>query len=205
MAIFNKNPLKIGIIQKSVHLGGFIPVQEIRRYVDMKRLLFLLSLIFILGCQTDETPLFIMEYVMEVPFEPSTNTAITYRVKQANIESTYDRKLLEHNLKTEDIKTVRVRSAVLYPDVQRVNYSILRKVDISIFEITDPDDLLVIAEEFPLPNERRGELPMLPGLPNLKRFVEQDFFGLDVGYVLRYPLTERQNNFIRLELEAIGF
>ena len=142
---------------------------------------------------------------MEVPFEPSTNTAITYRVRQRDVSSSFDKALGENNVKAEDVKTVRVRSAVIYPAAQRVNYSMLKKIDISIFENQDPDDLLVIAEEFPLPNENRSELPMLPGLPNLKRFVEQDFFGLDVGYVLRRPLSERLNNYIRLELEAVGF
>ena len=171
----------------------------------MKKLLVFLGLVLFLSCQKEETPLFIMEYIMEVPFEPSTNTVITYRVRERDISSTFDQMLNQNNLKSEDVKTVRVRKAVIYPAVQRVSYSILKKIDVSIFEITDPDDLLVIAEEYPLPNDNRNELPMLPGLPNLKRFVEQDFFGLDVGYILRRPLSERQVNYLRLELEAIGF
>jgi hypothetical protein len=159
----------------------------------------------ILGCRTEEDPLFIMEYVVEVPFEPSTNTVITYRIQHKNISSIFDRKLVENGLKSEDIKTVRVRSAVLYPASRKINYGILRRIDVSIFELIDPTDILVIAEEFPLPNESRDELPLLPGLPNVKSYVEQDFFGLDIGYVLRTPISEKYNNFIRLELEAIGF
>lgn len=164
----------------------------------------LIGVLTLASCTKEEIPLFTMEYIVSVPFEPSTNTTITYRIKQRNISSQYDKLLLENNIKPEDVKTVRVRSAVIYPAGQSVDYSVLRKIDISIFENADPDDLLVIAEEYPPLNERRNELPMLPGLPNLKSYLEQDYFGLDVGYILRRPISQRLDNFVRLELEVIG-
>lgn len=171
----------------------------------MKYWVLTILILCCLSCRKEETPLFIMEYNMNVPFQPSTNTAITYRVSQRDIISSYDRMLLDNGLTREDVKTVRVRSAVIYPVGRNIGYGILQRIEVSIFDPSDPDDLLMIAEEFPLPNDRRSELPMLPGLPNLKRFVELDFFGLDVGYVLRRPLSERIDNIVRLRLEAIGY
>ncbi|MDX1684052.1 MAG: hypothetical protein R3275_02390 [Saprospiraceae bacterium] len=146
-----------------------------------------------------------MEYSVPVTFQPSTNTAITYRVRHRDISSSYDKMLNENNLNAQDVKTVRVRSAEIFPTGRNISYGILRKIDVSIFELSDPDDLLVIAEEYPQPGDNRSELPLLPGLPNVKPFVEQDFFGLDIGYVLRRPLSERIDNIMRIEFEAVGF
>lgn len=170
----------------------------------MKIWIYALGFLMLFSCREDEEPLFIMEYYMNVPFQPSTNTAITFRVSQRNISSSFDQKLAENNLTADDIKSVRVRSAVIYPVNRVLGYGLLQRIDISIFDNSDPDDLLVIAEEYPLPNEDRDELPLLPGLPNLKSYVEKDFFGLDVGYVLRRPLSERIDNVVRLRLEAVG-
>lgn len=169
------------------------------------RNLTLILAVFILfsGCQEDETPLFTMVYYLDIPFVPETNSAKTLVVRDGRVISLFDEKLMENNLKAEDIQTVRVRSARLLPIDHNINYGVLARIEVNIFELSDPNDLLPIADLVPLPTEDRGPMPLIPGLPNVKRFVEQDIFGLDVGYRYRRPFQDRVMNRLELTLEAL--
>lgn len=171
----------------------------------MKRLfLLLLTTVVFLGCSKEETPLFIMEYTLDIPFFPEVNTAKTLVVRDDRVRSTFKKMLEENNLTSDDISIVRVRKAALLPLDHNLNYGLLRRIEVNIFDIHDPLDLLPIADLTPLTSENRGELRLIPGLPNIKEYVESTVFGLDVGYSYRAPFQEQVNNRLVLELEAIG-
>ena len=171
----------------------------------MKWIATLIIPLLFLGCQDEEMPLFIMEYTVDIPFFPETNTAKTLVVRDNQVRSLLDDKLAENNLKLEDVRSVRVRRASLFPLDHSLDYGLLRRIEVNIFELSDPDDILPIASLNPEINEGRGELLLLPGLPNVKPYLEQDFFGLDIGYSYKRPFQLNVNNTLRLELEAVGF
>lgn len=141
---------------------------------------------------------------MEIPFFPETNTAKTLVVRDDGMRSTFDEMLAENNLKSEDVQVIRVRSARLFPLDHNIDYGVMRRIEVNIFDLHDPNDLLPIADLQPLPSEDRGALDLIPGLPNILQYVEQPVFGLDIGYSYRRPFQLNVNNVLRLELEAIG-
>jgi hypothetical protein len=171
----------------------------------MKWMMTISFFLLFLGCRDEEMPLFIMEYTVDIPFFPETNVAKTLVVRDNQVRSLLEDKLGENNLKMEDVKTVRVRRASLFPLDHSLDYGLLRRIEVNIFELSDPNDILPIASLNPEINEGRGELILLPGLPNVLSYLEQDFFGLDIGYSYKRPFQLNVNNTLRLELEAVGF
>ena len=171
----------------------------------MHKYILLLVVVLTTSCKKDVNSLFTYQFEVQVPMFPSTNTVITYHVVDDFVVSQLEAKMTEHNVRFEDIKTIQPMDIQIYPLGRPLSYGILQHIRVDIFEVSDPDDLILLAEEYPRLNEPSGTMDLLPGLSNVKDIVSQDVFGIDVGYRLRHPLAESLSNVVRIKLDVVGY
>ncbi len=171
----------------------------------MPRVIFFALLLLMTSCKDEVNSLFTYQLEVEVVIKPSTNTTVTYHVADNFIVSELDQKMQEEGVTFEDIKTIRPMDIEIYPLGHNFSYDLLQHIRVDIFEVSDPDDLILLAEEYPRISEPSGSLALLPGLSNVKDIIAQDIFGIDVGYRLRYPQAETLRNIVRIRLDVVGY
>jgi hypothetical protein len=155
--------------------------------------LFLISALclFLSSCKKDDTtPAFDMTFRQEFTIQPGLSVFSTHHYYLKNLPTFYGQ-LLSDNNKTDAqitrIEPTQINLSAVFGDA---NFDFIEEASIRVYLESDPSDYLEFAYRFPVPLETGNNLGLIPGLANVKRFLSQDRYSVDISLRLRDTPTE---------------
>jgi hypothetical protein len=170
----------------------------------MKKSVLLLALIPLflhIHCNKDDevVPGFDMMYqqTFTIPAGIGIDAVHSFLIK--NIPTNYQTYLTQSNKEDTDIKGISVSQVVLRGMYGDADYSFIEEAKLRIYKENDPNDFIEIAYRYPTPLNPGNLLPLIPNLPEIKRFMTGPRFNVDLRLRLR-NITQFETD-TRLELQ----
>jgi hypothetical protein len=126
-----------------------------------------------------------MAYHQEFSIQVGLGTDVVHHFLFHNLTSQYQQYLTDHTKTDADI--VRIIPAVfaitgIYGDA---NFDYVDEITLRIFKESDPNGFVEVAYRYPVPLAPGNSLAMIPDLPDVKKFVSDPRFSLDLTIRLR--------------------
>lgn len=161
-------------------------------------LLILLLIVSGLSCKDDPSrELFTIGHAFDLEIVAGLNTLDTHIYRFQTVHSQYDQLLQANGLTTDDVETVTAKSADFGAIFSDVDLDFIREISVQMFESTDPDNRREIFYLDPVPGNAGTVIHPFPALPDVKLFVEDGQFGIEVWLNFRY--VPQQTTEMRLE------
>lgn len=119
-----------------------------------------------------------------------------------NIPTHYEQYLTQYNKADSAILQVITAQAVLSGTFGDANFDFVDKAVLRIYNENDPNDFVEIAYRFPVPLSPGNSLPLIPNLPDIKRFMSASRFNIKLILTLRNITQEETDTRIDLKLKA---
>jgi hypothetical protein len=153
---------------------------------------FLLTLcLFLSACKKEDTSQgFDMTFRQEFVIQPGLNVFSVHHYYLKSLPSRYTQLLAEHNKTDADILRIEPTQINLSGVFGDANFDFVEEASVRVYLESDPTDYLEFAYRYPVPLETGNNLGLIPGLANVKRFLSQDRYSVDVSLRLRNTTTE---------------
>lgn len=152
-----------------------------------KKLALALLLASLLACKKDNdlAPGFDMIYQQQFSIPAGLSEFVVHHFYFENLASRYDN-LLSENAKTDaDIKAILPIEAELVGVFGDANFDFLEEVSVRVYPASKPNSHLEFAYRYPVPLNPGNQLAIIPGLADVKTFLKEDRFNLDLALRLR--------------------
>jgi hypothetical protein len=156
------------------------------------KIFILLALtIFLSSCKEENTgPGFDMTFRQEFTIQPGLNVFSVHHYFLKSIPTHYNQLLDENNKTDADILRIEPSQINLSGVFGDANFDFIEEASIRVYLESDPTDYLEFAYRYPVPLETGNNLGMIPGLANVKRFLNQERVSIDISLRLRNTTTE---------------
>jgi hypothetical protein len=158
------------------------------------RSIFLLPLAMLLcfSCKKDEQvrPGFDMDYRHDFSILPGLGTFVVHHFQLNNIPSRYQTYLSENTKTDTDITRIISTQANLSGVFGDANLDFVEEVKINIYPEADPTDYVEFAYRYPVPLDPGNNLGLISNEQNIKRFLKESRFNVDVIFRMRKTTTE---------------
>ncbi len=166
----------------------------------MKRIYiqFILFFSLLVACKKPPVPVFTIEYPFSYEIPGGLSSFHRYS-KIFKVASSLDAALKANHLSREDVKQVLSHDMWLETaDGSIYNFGIFSEINIYISEIDNPGKRIEIAYVNPAVNEKRLRLRLLPGTANVLKYMDSEFFNIELVLTLRnISVNSRQNMFLK--------
>ncbi|MFN4253755.1 MAG: hypothetical protein ACK4Q5_01975 [Saprospiraceae bacterium] len=151
------------------------------------------------SCKKDDTPAgFDMQYRQEFSIPAGLSVFAVHHFYLKNIPSQYAT-LLDNNGKTDaDIAGIIPTKAELSGIFGDASFDFIEEASIRLYLEKDPTDYLECAYRLPVPLNPGNSLPLIPGLGDVKKYLSEPRFSVDVSLRLRRTTDEETTT--RLDL-----
>jgi hypothetical protein len=146
---------------------------------------------FLSSCKKEEIgPGFDMTFRQDFTIQPGLNVFSVHHYYLKNLTTHYTQLLDDNNKTDADITRIEPSQVNLSGVFGDSNFDFIEEASIRVYLESDPTDYLEFAYRYPVPLETGNNLGMIPGLANVKRFLNQDRISIDVSLRLRNTTNE---------------
>jgi len=165
--------------------------------------IFLLLTVFSISCHKDNNhPGFEMLYQQEFIIPAGIGSNVVHHFYFINLSTRYLQYLDQFSKTDADITQVVTSKSVLSGVFGDANYDFIDEVKLTLYDENDPNDKIEIAYRYPTPLTPGNTLPLIPNLPDIKRFMSKSRFSIDLALRLRNITQEETQT--RLDLQFIA-
>lgn len=167
----------------------------------LKNYLFLFLLVATIGCTKDDIPsAFTITTTVDVAIEPGLTTLNSHHYQILNIPTNYDQLLAASGYTAEQITGIQPARARLVSVFSSGSYAFLQDVEISVFDNTDPDFMILSFYRDNIPNDTGTELDLIPSLANVENLLSSATYSVDLN-LKRLRFSSPQAIETRLEID----
>ncbi len=150
------------------------------------------------GCQREIVkPLFEVESVATLTIDAGLNTIETHHYKIEDIASTLLAQLKTRNLSMDDIQVIKPQVVVFTSLDNETHFSFIQAVTVDIYTRKNPIEAEIAFQEF-IPLNTKSELTLFPSLLNIKEYLSEELFSIDIGLRVRSFLN--RNVDVRIDI-----
>lgn len=148
-------------------------------------LVCLTLLIGLQGCKREIVkPLFEVESVASLTIRAGLNTVETHHYIIEDIASTLLAQLETRNLSMDDIKVIKPQVIVFTSLDNETNFSFIQAVTVDMYTRKNPTRAEIAFQEF-IPLSTKSELTLFPSLLNIKDYLAEELFSIDIALRVR--------------------
>lgn len=153
------------------------------------------------SCKKDDLgPGFDMQYDRDFAIPPGSTPLVVHHFKM-DIPSAYQQYLSAHKLQDADVRAI-VASQASLTSLDNVDLSFIEQMYIRVYKDDSPSDFIEIAWRQPVPGDTGQTLGLVPNEPNVKEYLIEQRFKVDVGMMLRRTTQEEIPVRMRLQFRA---
>lgn len=156
------------------------------------RLALILLATSLVGCKKDNdlAPGFDMIYQEQFGIPAGLSDFVVHHFYFENIPSRYATLLAENGKTDAEIKAILTVESELSGVFGDANFEFLEEVSVRVFPEGKPNSYLEFAYRYPVPLNPGNQLPIIPGLADVKTYLKEERFGIDLALRLRRPTPD---------------
>jgi hypothetical protein len=164
-----------------------------------------LGLLLVGSCKKneDQAPGFDMIYQTEFTIQAGLGVDVVHHYYLKNIATRYQQFLTEHNVKDADITKIIPAQIVMNGIFGDSNYDFIEEATLRIYKEPDATKFTEIAYRFPIPLEPGNTLALIPNLPDIKPYLTDARYSLDLGLRLRKITQEETQTRMDIQFRAV--
>jgi hypothetical protein len=148
-------------------------------------------------------PGFDLNYQTELLLQPGLTTDVVHHFYFENLNSRYQNLLTQFNKTDADIERIQTSLASIDGVFGDGDFSCIEEVQLRVYSTTDPNNKIEIAYRFPTPLSPGNALPLIPNLPDVKKFLSASRFSLDLAIRLRFITQLETQTRLSLQFRAV--
>ena len=153
------------------------------------------------GCKKDEPlkPGFPMLFQEQFDVQAGLGIFAVHHFYLKNIPTHYDQLLAQHGRTDAQIQAIQLSQATLNGLFGDADYEFIQEVSLRIYDERDPSDFVEVAYRLPVPLDPGNTLPLIPNDIDVKRFLKNARFSIDLALTLR--ATTQMDTPSRIDLQ----
>lgn len=163
------------------------------------------GLLLVGSCKKNEeqAPGFDMIYQTEFTIQAGLGVDVVHHYYLKNITTRYQQFLADHKVTDADIIKIIPAQFVMNGTFGDSNYDFIEEATLRIYKEPDPTKFIEIAYRFPVPLEPGNTLALIPNLPDIKSYLTDARYSLDLGLRLRKITQEETQTRIDIQFRAV--
>jgi hypothetical protein len=165
----------------------------------------IIGMILTISCNKDEElgPGFDMMYQPDITIPAGIGIGVNHSFTISNISTNYQSYLNQFNKTDADIKRILVSQVNLRGVFGDADYGAIEVATLRIYKLNDPSDFIEIAYRDPTPLNPGNILALIPNETDIKRFMKEPRFNIDLRLRLRDITQMETDTRIELQFRAV--
>ncbi len=140
-----------------------------------------LGLLIVMSCGKDnKTELFELNHFVDFNIQPGLNTFDTHFFVIGPLTSIYSSKLAAFGRTQDEVSTIEAKDAFLKSTFGDINLEFIHQISVHIFDPYNPSDKIEFFYLDPTPFRDETSWRLFPGIADISKWVERDFFGIEI-------------------------